>query len=900
MRVVLPYFLSIHNLRNYLLKGLPFFCLCFSLATLGYSQQFTLRDQSEISYQAQLTLMEYESILNLISSSAMPEAAVQDAIRSAYHNRETRIFYSPDVSVEDDLAPSSLEAPDKKAIKAVAYIREFDAQYVKSELETVDFYDFQLSRLKQGDFAYVRLKYTAHFKGRHQQDPALYKPVERVAVLRVGRKNDRWVTYIAGITVYDPAFPITSSKEDVKLNTAVADDGTYAQKLAELKSAQQQHTNDIAIASSWEAFDEKRVRELRQKGEQAEKRRNYEKARQLYTQALQLRPKEATVTARLAALNKTMQAYELLESKFRSGDYVEAINAYSKAIAAAPTDAALYCGRARCYEQLNQVQTALKDYSAAIKIDDTYVDALSSRAKLYKSLAEPRKALSDYSQIIEHLQDVQPEAQAETRSEVLSETQRLASEYYQERAALKQALGDLKGAMADYDAAIKLNPRAAVAHYKKGLIHYQQKQLEEAIAAFSAAIHRDSLLTGAYYSRGLAFVDNQNISSAAVDFERARKTGLSKDEEAAIDNISSQFAVAGAQAMQRKNYKQALENFIKLVLLTPADQVAWVMKGDAHNKLQDADNALQSYTKAIALENESMAYYKRGLLYQQRREYAAAKSDFEKYIPIGWQLISKAESKVASAGSSEALERIAGEIAEGWYALGNAQRLSGHYDEALVSLEKALDIHKTHAEALFARGAVQLALHNYKKAIKDIEKSIKSGIEDSPWVYLALADAYEALGQTDYAISVYTYLIDSVDKEFDLAYIHRAESYKKLKQYPLALQDITRALALNDSLRRDVAFITNKGMVELYDSKFREADQSFDLALSLENNAAWALYGKASILASQNKVEESLPLYRKAFETGEIAWSAIKDDPIIKHVSKQKAFKELVDSSLRL
>ncbi|WP_225000318.1 tetratricopeptide repeat protein [Cesiribacter sp. SM1] len=867
----------------YLLKGLLLFTVLFSVVSFAFAQQYTLRDQAEIKYRAQLTLVDYESILNLISNAAISESVLRDAARNSYNNPDTRLFYTPEVSLVDDIAPSALDAADKSPLKVKDYIREFDRMYVKSELETVDFYDFQISNLKKKDNLYIRIRYKAHFKGRHKTEVAPYKPVDRLAELIVEKKEGRWVTYISGIIPYDPALPLSQAQDDVKLDVSVADDGSFAQKLDELKeaqNAQEQHVNSALIAYSWKAFDDKRFEEVRLLAREAEERRDYEAARLLYGQALQLKPKEPAVEASLVKLNKTIQQHELLEQKFRAGDYVEAIKAYSEAIAREPENAYLYYGRGKSYEKLNELQTAVRDFSTAIKIDGKYTEALDNRARLYVRMGQPKNAVEDYTQITRYLKD--------------------ASVYYTERAKIRAAQGDTRGALEDYAAATRQNPQLAAPYYEKGLILYQQKQMDGAIEAFRAAIANDSLLADAYYFRGLAFVENHNISSAAYDFEKARKIGLKEEQLAAIDQIASSYTAAGEAAMQKADYKAALENYIKAVIFNPADDGAWLKKGDVHLQLQDYENAVQSYTKAIALEGVTLAYYKRGMLYWQQRDYTAAKSDFEKFVPIGKELVGRAEGRAVNAPSAQALELAAEEIANAWYYLGNAQLMAEQYTGALESLDKALEINKNYAEALFARGSVQIALKNYKKAIKDIEKSLKSSIKDNRWVYLALGDAYQAIGQFDYAISIYSYIIDSVDKGFDLAYVHRADSYKNLKLYQQALQDIKLALSLNNALNSDVSLITSKGLLELYESRYQEAGLTFDQALSIEQNDAWALYGKASVLASQNKIEESLDLYRKAFQTGKIEWSAIKDDPIIKNVSKQKAFKDLVDASLRL
>lgn len=875
------------RVNKYLIKGLLFFGSYFCLLALATAQQYTQRDQAEIKYLAQLTLVEYESILNLISNSAISPAVLEEAVQSPYNDPRTKIFYAANVGVEEAVAPAQQAAAEQVNKSIQEYLQEFNEQYVKSALETVDFYNFQISNLKNGEYPYVRVKYTAHFKGRHHQDPAPYVPVERVATLRAARKGDRWATYIMHIGPYDPAHPIAATEGDEVLDATIKDDGTYAGKLQQLlnaQEAQRQLADELALAQSWRAFDDKRFAALRSLGEEAEGYRAYEKAAGFYRQALQIKPEEPGVEARLEArlekLRIAIKEMAQLEAKYRAGDYVEAIKAYSAAIAEAPGNADFYFGRGLCYVQLNELQTAHRDFSTAIKLDNRFAAALSSRAQLYARTGQAQKALEDYNQIIASVPD--------------------AWDYYSQRASLKQRMGDLQGAIADYEAAIKRQPRQPALYYEMGLLQAAAEQPEQAVVSFSAAIQQDSGFANAYYARGMAYVAQQTISSAAADFERARKLGVKEEQQAAIDSIADSYAALGAAAMEKEAYSQALEYYIKRILLAPADVNAWIQKGKVHQASGDAENALTSYTKAVGLGGSSLALYHRGLLHWQRGEGEAAKHDFEKFVPQGRQLISAAESRAVGAKSSAALEQLAAEIAEGWYRLGNAQLLAEQYTEALASLERCLEINKAHPQALFAQGAAQLGLQHYKKAIRDIEKSLKQGIEDSPYVYLALGDAYKAIGQTEYAISIYSYLIDSVNKNFDLAYTRRAAGYQELKQYAKALQDLSTAMVLNDALNKDARFITNKGLIELYESRLQEASQSFDQALTLAHDNAWALYGKASVLASQNRMEESLEMYRKAFQTGKIEWSAIKDDPIIKHVSKQKAFKELVDASLRL
>ncbi|WP_225000325.1 tetratricopeptide repeat protein [Cesiribacter sp. SM1] len=875
------YLLKELGLEKYILGGLLFLGLNFSLTSYSHAQEYSLRDQAEIKYLAQLTLIDYEGFLNLVSNSSVSKSVVKDAIHNAYENPATRFFYSEHIKVEDNILPSAIDSPEKTGSSVKDYIREFDEMYVKSALETVDFYNFQITDLKYRDYLYVRVKYTVDFKGRHKKDAAPYKPVERVAELRAEKRGDTWVTYITSITKFDQAQPLGSKADDIKLNRAIADDGTFTRKLDELvKSQQSQRQRAGSLVNHWKAYDDKRFEEVQLLAEQALDVRDYANARHYYTQALHVKPNNAAVEAKLLKLETTVKQNELLAKKFAAGHYMEAIKEYSKAIAGDANNPDYYYGRGKCYEKLNDTKEAIKDLSAAVKLDNNFVDALSNRAQLYIRTSQPQKAIEDYNQIIKSLYD--------------------ASIYYPARAKLKIAMGDVKGALDDYTAVIALNPGLAANYFEKGMVQYEQKQHEEAISTFSAAIEKDSLFAQAYYYRGLAHIENENINAAAIDFERARKIGMEKAQLSAMENIASDYFKSGEEAMEKANHKNALAAFIKAVLIAPGDDRAWLRKGDAHYSLNDFENAVQSYTKAAELEKVSLAYYKRGLAYRQIKDEESARNDFKQFVSVGKKLISNIEKQASLATSEKALSKLAEQVADTWYMIGNAQLLAEQYSDAIASLEKGLEINKAHTRALFARGAAYYGLKNYKKAIKDIEKSIQWGIEDGPGVYLLLGDAYKANEQADVSIQIYTYIIDKVNPKYDQAYIHRSLCYKNFRQYQLALQDINVALSINESLKQDLSLMTSKGLMELYESKIQEADLTFDQALSISENDAWALYGKACVLASQNKVEESLDLFRKSFQPKVIEWSAIKDDPIIKTVSQQKAFMDLFQASFSM
>jgi tetratricopeptide (TPR) repeat protein len=104
-------------------------------------------------------------------------------------------------------------------------------------------------------------------------------------------------------------------------------------------------------------------------------------------------------------------------------------------------------------------------------------------------------------------------------------------EAYNGRAAVYHALGRSAEALADADAALRLEPRNAGFLLNRGLIR-GPSDLPGAVADWSAALRIDPELAPAYHSRGVAREALGDRAGAIADYERALALGLSAAEVA--------------------------------------------------------------------------------------------------------------------------------------------------------------------------------------------------------------------------------------------------------------------------------------------------------------------------------------------------------------------------------
>ena len=161
----------------------------------------------------------------------------------------------------------------------------------------------------------------------------------------------------------------------------------------------------------------------------------------------------------------------------------------------------------------------------------------------------------------------------------------------------------------------------------------------------------------------------------------------------------------------------------------------------AYYKSGNAQEALKIYDTIIGLEpGEVSAYYLRGVLYAKQDELEKAQADFNKAIslePTDYDMLIKIYQILADNGYSEVA--------------------TGYLKNALESDNKRMSDYE--------KGQISFYLGDYESAKTYLEKAIDTVGEPAA---LFLGRTYEFLGDTNYAISVYSSYINSGDASAEI------------------------------------------------------------------------------------------------------------------------------------
>jgi tetratricopeptide (TPR) repeat protein len=216
--------------------------------------------------------------------------------------------------------------------------------------------------------------------------------------------------------------------------------------------------------------------------------------------------------------------------------------------------AAAYLGRAQTAYTPDQLDNAIADVDQALKLDPDMYEAHLIRANLLIRGGKAADAIGDTEILIARKPD-DPTAIAHhvavlsalhRNAEVFQFISKLRTDQIDDphqlnlrcwtRATLNK---DLDLALADCDAALKLDPGLAAALDSRGFVHFRLGQYDAAIADYSAALKLSPELADSLFGRGLSRLKKGQQVEGMADLAAAR--GLKKD-------VDAEFASYGVKA----------------------------------------------------------------------------------------------------------------------------------------------------------------------------------------------------------------------------------------------------------------------------------------------------------------------------------------------------------------
>jgi tetratricopeptide (TPR) repeat protein len=165
----------------------------------------------------------------------------------------------------------------------------------------------------------------------------------------------------------------------------------------------------------------------------------------------------------------------------------------------------------------------------------------------------------------------------------------------------------------------------AVAYFNRGYEWRAKGELDRAIADYGAAIELNPRYAPAYHGRGVAFRDKGDLDRALADHTMAIR----------IQPTPAVFTSRGDVWREKGDIDRAIIDYGEAIRLDAQAAAAFYRRGLAWREKDQLDRAISDYTSAIRLDpNHAEAYKNRGTANFEKGEFLNAASDLLHAVEI--------------------------------------------------------------------------------------------------------------------------------------------------------------------------------------------------------------------------------------------------------------------------
>lgn len=432
------------------------------------------------------------------------------------------------------------------------------------------------------------------------------------------------------------------------------------------------------------------------------------------------------------------RAYE----EYENGNTEQALEYFNKELADNPKNAYAHLAIASIRSNYQEYGEALSAVTKGIKLlpkkeKSILAASYTLRGDIYLSIGDTIKGLEDYNLAVN--------------------VDKTNEDTYEKRAQLFYHLERIEESNADFKKMIELNPANVLGYMGIGRNARDAEDYPQAIEHFTKAIQLEPEYSSGYSFRAECLLEQKKYVQAADDIIKA--LSIDYDNKAyymmylfpeeqlplIIMKLQAQSVndphngawtyYTGQLYEQNHNYFEAIEAYNKALEI---DNEPDILKdiADCYNKLGQPDKAAEAMDKALALDPDNIQYVMRKAI------FVDAAGDHDKAISL-W---------------SDVIEQLP-DFYYAYYCRGFIRKNTKQYDEALSDMEKSLllqpdelSVLLTKADILTLKGETDKAMDTYRQ-ITELD-SIPT--DDSRAMY-----AWLALGEKDKAIDFMNQVIET-------------------------------------------------------------------------------------------------------------------------------------------
>ena len=209
---------------------------------------------------------------------------------------------------------------------------------------------------------------------------------------------------------------------------------------------------------------------------------------------------------------------------------------------------------------------------------------------------------------------------------------------YQRRGVARHQEGDFEGAIGDFDQTLRYQPEYAGAYLGRGKVHCDEGNFKRAIHDFNKALALDPQFAEVYYQRGKTYGKRGDMKHALADYDEALRLR---------PNFAEAYNDRGIERYNQDDFSGALEDYNAALKLNPQFADAHNSRGLVRGIQGDLDGAIVDFSEALFIQPDyAAAYYNRATIWQRKKAYTSAITDYYKYLNLSQGMLYGNQEKV--------------------------------------------------------------------------------------------------------------------------------------------------------------------------------------------------------------------------------------------------------------
>ena len=548
-------------------------------------------------------------------------------------------------------------------------------------------------------------------------------------------------------------------------------------------------------------------------------------------------PKSAA--AEQSSAKRRAEAYyhfSLARNYEESGNFLNAVDEYKKAIQQDPQSPNLYIELANAYLRNRQVNNAIREAESAVRVDPESLEAHRLLGSIYYGIVRnedsPRApASSEYlKKAIQEYQKICNLDNSDTNSLVVL-------------SLLYRYDGQGDKAVETAKRLLDKAPSSEAGLANLAQIYSEQGNTQEAINVFKKALEVNPNSPRILEQMAIAYEQVKDYPNAIQAYRKAM----------ALDEDGLELRKGLAQALlDNKQDEEAEKEFLKILEADPDEGVAYFRLAQIYKNRRDFDKALTHYNKASSILVGSLEIsFNIALLYEELGKYEKAEERFQ-------QLLKLTEKPAGNYSASEKQNRGA--------FLTHAGYVSQQLEKYPQAIAYFTELKTMNAEN--AARAESYIIDTYRaakqldKALAAAEDAVKAHPEDKD-LKLLHADLLSESGKGAQAIERLQKMLEGSEDDAKI-YSAMIQIYQRDKKFKDAEKTL---LTAEKFFKNKEGYHFMLGSMYERQKEYDKAEKTFKKVIELNPKHAAALNYLGYMLADRGvRLEESLSLIQKAVD----------------------------------